>query len=92
MNRPSESPTAAFNIILRYFNPTYRRWKIASRRHPIPDLEEIIFQFLFKLCNGLPIYSSRSLVRLYPFVCLPYLPFRNTERLCFIHEAPPISG
>ena len=51
--------------------------------------EKVVLQILFKLCNGLPIYSSRSLVRLYSLVCLPYLPFGNTKRPCFIHEVLP---
>ena len=36
-------------IVLRYINPTHRRRKIAARGHPIPDLEEVILQILFKL-------------------------------------------
>jgi hypothetical protein len=79
-------------IVLRYIHPTHGRWKIAARGHPIPDLKEIILQILFKLCKGLPIYPSCSLVPLNPFVRLPHLPFGNTKRLCLIHKAPPIAG
>src|SRR5664280_613120 len=64
-----------FPIVLRYIDPTYGWWKIAARGHPIPDLKEVIFQILFKFCNGLPVYSGRSFVSLHQFVGFPYFPF-----------------
>src|SRR5262249_60723404 len=39
--------------------------------------------------NRLPIYSSRSLVRLHTFEGFPDLPFRDLERLCLVHGLLP---
>src|SRR5208283_679530 len=64
-----------FPIVLWYIDPTYRWWKIAARRHSIPNLKKVIFQILFKFCNGLPVYSGCPFVRLHQLVCFPYFPF-----------------
>ena len=38
------------------------------------------------------VHASRSLVGSDLFVGFPHLPFRNVERLCPIHGAPPVPG
>src|ERR1035437_6515616 len=79
-------PTVCF----RYFHRPHRRWKVAARRHPIPDLVQVPFQVPFKVRNRLLIDPCRSLVRFYSFVRLPDLPLGNTERLCLTHRLLPL--
>jgi hypothetical protein len=73
-------------------HPTHRRWKIASRRQPIPELVEVGRELGLEVLNRLLIYSGRSLVGTYMLPCLPDFPLRNVERLCFSHAARPVSG
>jgi len=79
-------------IVLRYINPSYRRRKVTAGRHPIPELVEVVRKISLEVRNRLAVHASRSLVGSDPFVGFPHLPFRNVERLCSIHGAPPVAG
>jgi hypothetical protein len=84
--RPSPS------IVLRNVDPPYRRRKIAPGGHPVPQLVEVVRKISLKVGNRLPINPSRSLVGLHLLESFPDFPFRNVERLCLVHRAPPVTG
>jgi hypothetical protein len=91
--RHSRNSKTSFSATLfRYFHCPDWRWKVAARRHPIPDLVKILLQSLFKILDRLSIDACRSLVRLHSLVRFPDLLLRNTKWLCLIHRAPPIAG
>src|SRR5664280_950206 len=88
--RYSWNPQLPFpTVCFRYLHRPHRRWKVAARRHPIPDLVQVPFQVPFKVRNRLLIDPCRSLVRFYSFIRLPDLPLGNTERLCLTHRLLP---
>ena len=70
----------------------HRRREVTARRHPIPELVEIVCHFPFKLLNRLIVNSGCSPVRLYPLVRIPNKKLWNAPRLCFIQRAPPVAG
>jgi len=80
------------SLSLRDVNPSHRRRKVAARRHSIPDLVEVVRQISLEVRNRLAVHASRTLVGSDLFVGFPDLPFRNVERLCSIHEVPPVAG
>jgi len=57
-------------MILWYFDATHCRWKIGSRRHPIPDFVQILLEILFKVLNRLTVYSCCAFTGSYAFICL----------------------
>src|SRR5262249_33481586 len=69
-----------------------RRWKVAPRGQPVPQLVEVVSQIGLKFPYRLSIYASRSLVGLHFLESLPDLSLRDVERLCLSHAAPPITG
>ena len=77
---------------LRNVHPPHRLREIASRRQSIPELVEIVHQINLKVCDRLPIYSSRSSVGLHFLEGLPDFPLRDVKRRCLGHVAPPVSG
>ncbi len=76
----------------RYVHPTHGWWHIAARRQPVPELIEVVAEASLEVLDGLPIHSSRSLVRLHTLEGFPDLPLRDVERLCPDHAAPPVIG
>ena len=89
--RNAEHPGAATGP-LRDVHPPYRRWKIASRGQPVPELVKVVGQIGLKLQNRLPVYASRPLVGLHFLEGFPDLPLRDIERLCLYRVAPPVTG
>ena len=79
-------------VTLRYVDPPHRRRKVAAGGHPIPELVEVVRKISLEVRNRLAVHPSRSLVGSDLFVGFPHLPFRNVERLCSIHGAPPVPG
>src|ERR1043165_2921352 len=79
-------------VFLRYLYRPHRWWKVAARRHPIPDLVQVVFQVPLKIFDRLFIDPCCSFIRFHPFVRFPDLLPGNTKRLCLIHRAPPIAG
>ncbi len=71
---PSECPAAFPPVAFGYLHRPHRRRKVAARRHPIPDLVEIVFQIPLKLRNRLLVDPCRSLVRLDPLDTPPRPP------------------
>lgn len=49
---PTTSPS------LGNFDQPHRRWKVAPRRHPIPDLVQLAFQVLLEHRQGLPVHTG----------------------------------
>jgi hypothetical protein len=86
----SQRPCLA--IALRYVDPPHRRRKVAAGRQSIPELIEVVLKISLEVRDRLVVHTSRSLVGSDPFVGFPHLPFRNIERLCSIHGAPPVAG
>ncbi len=76
----------------RYVHPAHGRRHIAARRHPIPELVEVVAEAILEVMDRLSIHTSRPLVGLYTFEGLPDFPLRNVERLCPDHSAPPVTG
>src|SRR3990172_2000058 len=89
-SRNTQRPRLA--LALRNINPSHRRRKPAAGRHPIPDLIKVVRKISLKIRDRLPIHTSCALVGSHTLIGFPYLPFRNIERLCSIHEAPPVAG
>jgi len=91
--RHSRNAKTSFSAtLLRYFHCPDWRWKVAARRHSIPDPVKILLQSLFKILDRLSIDACRSLVRLHFLIRFPDLLLRNTKRLCLTHRAPSIAG
>ena len=68
----------------------HRRREVRPRRHPIPDLVQIVLQIFLELLDGLPIHPGRTLVRLDPLVRLPHEPLRYVKRLSFRTSTCPL--
>src|ERR1017187_1554144 len=77
---------------LRNVHPPHRLGEIASRGQSVPELVEIVLEINLKVCDRLPVYSSRSLVGLHLLEGLPDFPLRDVKRLCLGHVAPPVAG
>ena len=73
-------------ICFRNVDPPHRRRKIAPRRQPVPEPIEVTRKVGLELQNRLPVYSSRSLVRLHTLESFPDLPLGDRKRLCLVHE------
>src|ERR1035438_9698917 len=69
----------------------HRRREVTARRHPIPELVEIVCQVPFKLFDRLIVDSGCTPVRLYPLIGIPNQKLWNAPRLCFIQRAPPVA-
>jgi hypothetical protein len=85
-------PRPSSSISFRYVDPSHRRRMITARRKPIPELVEVVGKISLEVRNRLAVDACRSLVGSNPLVRFPYFPLRNIERLCPIHEVPPIAG
>src|SRR5262249_36031112 len=58
-------------LCFRNVHPTNRRWKVAPRGQPVPQLVEVVSQIGLKFPYRLSIYASRSLVGLHFLESLP---------------------
>ena len=85
-------PRPSSPIPFRYIDPSHRRRMITARRQPIPELVEVVRKISLEVRNRLAVDACRSVVGSNPLVRFPHFPFRNVERLCPIHEVPPIAG
>ena len=77
--RDPQTPLAS--VLLRYSYRSHRRRKIRPRRHPIPDLVQIVLQILLEFLDRFRIDPRPSLVRFHPLIRFPYLPLGNVKRL-----------
>jgi hypothetical protein len=59
--------------LLRYLHCLDWRWKVAARRHAIPDPVKILLQPLFKIFDRLSVDACRSLIRLHSLIRFPDL-------------------
>ena len=66
-------------VRLRNIYASDRLRMITARRHPIPDIVEIIPKIGLKLRDGLLINPGPSLIRLYPLPRLPNLALESLE-------------
>jgi hypothetical protein len=83
-------PTA---MRLRNLHRPHLRRKVRPRRHPIPDLVQIVVPIRIEVVDGAPVRSRRTLVRLNALICLPHQTLRNVKRLVRLtrlaHSSPP---
>ena len=79
------------SVLLRYPNRPDRRREVRARRHPIPNLIEIVLQVLLEHLDRLSIDASCSVVRLDPSVGLPNHPLGNTKRLRVARRLLPLA-
>ncbi len=88
--RNRRNPQLSFpSTSLRYLHRADRRWKVTARRHPIPQLVEVVFQVLLKLRNRLFVDSCCSLIRFDPLIRVPDFLLGNRERFCLTHRLLP---
>src|SRR5215472_12984595 len=59
---------------------------------PQSELVEVVRKISLEVRHRLSVYASRSLVGLHFLEGFPHFPFRNVERLCLVHRAPPVTG
>jgi hypothetical protein len=90
--RNPEDPHAV-TVLFRYFH-RFDRWReVASRGHPIPNLEQVVPQIGLEILDGHSIDSRSSLVSLDLLPRLPDLPLGDLERLAcrfqLAHATPP---
>lgn len=85
-----QRPRLAF--ALRDVDPPHRRWEAAAGRQPIPELVEVVLKVSLELFDRLAVHAGRSPIGSHAFERFPNFAFRNVERLCPIHEAPPVAG
>ena len=79
--------TAALLVDLHQLD---RRGKIAPRRHAVPQLVQVAFEVLLKLCQRLLVDARRTLVGLHLAIRSPNGLLGNHKRLCRIQRVPPI--
>src|SRR3954471_15583019 len=79
-----ETPTG-----FRDLHEPYRRWKVASRGHAIPDLVEVPLQVRLERLDRLSVHSGRAVVRLDLQIRLPDHLFGNNVRLHLSHRFLP---
>src|SRR6476661_7125208 len=77
---------------LGYLHRTHRRRKVAPRRHPVPDLIQIVLQVGLKCPDRYFVHARRALVRLDLLPCLLDSPLRNLERFTRRLRSTPITG
>jgi hypothetical protein len=73
----------------RDLHKPHRRWEVASRGHPIPDLVEVTLQVRLERLDRLPVHPGRSVVRLDLLIRFPDDLFGNHVRLRFRHRFLP---
>jgi hypothetical protein len=66
--------SGAIAVRLRDLHRQNRRRKIAARRHPIPDLEQIPLQIFLELLNRAAVPARRTLVGPHLQISVPDLP------------------
>ena len=88
--RNAQRPNAA--VVLRYFDEPHGRRKIRARRHPIPDLVEVVLEVRFECRDGLAVHPRGPLVRLDPLIRVPHETLRNHIRLGVRHRLLPHAG
>ena len=69
---PQGSGAAA--VLFRYLHRLDRGREVTARRHPIPDLVQVVLQVGFELCDGPPIDTRSAAVLLDPLERLPEPP------------------
>ena len=69
------------------------RWRpVTPRRHPIPQLVEVVPHILLEILQRLAVHASPALVGLHSLVRFPHLTFGDRKRLRLGHGSPPDSG
>src|SRR5665647_1083691 len=71
------------------FNLPDRRREIRPRRHPVPQLVEILRQVLLKHRDRFIVDAGSASVGLHFLVRVPHGAFRNTVRFCRCHVTHP---
>ena len=80
-------------LCLRNFYLLHRRREIRTRRHPVPQLVQILRQVLLEHRDSFIIDAGSTPVGLYLLVCLPHCAFRNDIRFRRGHaRSSPLAG
>jgi hypothetical protein len=80
-------------VLLRYLHRAHRRREIASRREPIPELEQVPRKVPLEVLDRLLVNAGSALVRLDPPIGLPNGQLGDLKRLRLrlAHQAHPTS-
>src|ERR1700683_2577289 len=89
-SRDTQCPFPTF-CFRNHYRP-HRWWKVAARRHSIPDLIKVPFAVPLEVFDRLLIDARCSLVALYLEVGFQDFHSCNTVRFCPVLQAPPIAG
>src|SRR5215207_1472911 len=78
---------------LGYLHRQHRGREVGARRHPVPDLVQVVSQILLELVQRHSVHARRTLIGLHLLVGLPHLLLRDSKRLSqrfqLAHAAPP---
>ena len=67
-------------VRFRYLYRQHRRREVAPRRHPIPDLVQIVSQILLEVLDGAPVHARRPFIGPDFLPRLLHFPLRDIER------------
>ena len=84
---PEESRAATF---LGYLDLLDGRWKIGTRRHPVPDPIEISLKIGLEHLNGLIVDARSAPIGFHAPISFQYHMLRDPKRLCRCHGFIPI--
>jgi hypothetical protein len=83
------SQRSCTSVGFRDLHEPHRRWKVAPRGHPIPNLVEVTLQVGLERLDRLSIHPGRAVVSLDLLIGFPDNLFGNSVRLCFRHRFLP---
>ena len=86
-SRNAEYPCPAG--LLRYAYRSDRRRKVTPRRHPVPDLIQVVFEVALKVCKRHGVHSRRPVVCFDSLISPPHRLLGNRKGLCFVHRLLP---
>ena len=86
-SRHAEYPCPAG--LLRSAYRSDRRRKVTPRRHPVPDLRQVVFAVALKVCKRHGVHSRRPVVCFDSLISPPHRVLGNRKGLCFVHRLLP---
>src|SRR5258708_12956702 len=82
-----DSQLSFSSVCFWYLHHAHRWWKVAARRHSIPDFVEVLFQSLFKVGYLFFVYPCRSFIRFYSLIRFQD-PFPLTTKCLLLTHLP----
>jgi len=80
------------STLLRYVHAPDGLREVTAGRHPVPELVEIVREFLVELIQRLTVDTGCTSVFPHQLVGLPKRPLRNLVWFCRSRRVPPVSG